>query len=851
MKRLALLLSVLFLPVFSFTQTAAKPVPKTRGALQTQVLGRATAVSPIANGFDIRAGNALMRVVAIDDGTIRVRIVHDGRLPTDNSFALMEGALARLKPATAPKVRQTSSTVELSTGEGSVRVERPTMRVTFLDKAGNVLLEDDPNRPVQWHRSTLEAVTKALPSSFLDPAKAAKKTITGFRMAKLIREDEMYFGLGDKAGPLNHYGMAFHMWNTDWFGWQESSDPLYKSIPFYVALRNGVSHGLFLDNTYRTNFDFGKTSRESLMIGADDGPIDYYFFFGPHPKKVIERYTALTGRTPLPPLWTLGFQQCRYSYFPESRVREIAATFKQKQISVDAIYLDIDYQKGNAPFTVDREKFPNFEGMIADLAKQGIKTILITDMHIKHEPGYAPYDSGMAGDHFIKKPDGTVYVAPVWPGPSVFPDFTRGERTREWWGSLYKDFVSQGAKGFWNDMNEPAVFERRDKTAPLDVVHRVAMPDGSMRQTDHREIHNVYGFANVRASYEGLLKLTPDRRPFVLTRAAFAGAQRYAATWTGDNTSSWNHLRMSLPTLLNMGISGYANVGVDIGGFWGNPLPDVLTRWHQIGAFNPIFRNHTTKGSADQEPWVHGPEHEAIRKKYIELRYRLMPYTYTAFEENTRTGVPVMRAMFLEYPEAGGNDEQFMYGKDILVAPAVWEMLPEIEVELPKGKWYDYWTAAQFEGGKTIKVKSRVEEMPVFVRGGAIVPHMPVVQNLDEKPQGPLELHVYLPDAKQECSGDLYWDDGLSFAFRKGEANFLRLGFTCAMGADGVRIRTMHKGTFQPWWSQVRFVVHGAKPNASVEAGGNPVQATSDAQAGTLAFTVPVEALREEIRIAN
>jgi alpha-glucosidase len=309
-------------------------------------------------------------------------------------------------------------------------------------------------------------------------------------------------------------------------------------------------------------------------------------------------------------------------------------------------------------------------------------------------------------------------------------------------------------------------------------------------------------------------------------------------------------MRMSLPTLLNMGVSGYSNVGVDIGGFWGDPLPDVLTRWHQIGAFNPIFRNHTTKGSADQEPWVHGPQHEAIRKKYIETRYRLMPYTYTAVEENTRTGVPVMRAMFLEFPEAGDNGEQFMFGKDFLIAPAVWEMLPEIEIELPAGTWYDYWSGAQHAGNKTINVKSTVAEMPVFVRGGAIIPRMPLVQHLDETPNGPLELHVYLPQAGGECAGSLYQDDGLSFAFKQGEANYLRLGFTCTAGADGVTVRTTRKGSFQPWWKQVQVVIHGAKAGGRVTAGNATTTANFDAAHAALTFTVPAEALQQEIRVS-
>jgi alpha-glucosidase len=436
----------------------------------------------------------------------------------------------------------------------------------------------------------------------------------------------------------------------------------------------------------------------------------------------------------------------------------------------------------------------------------------------------------------------------VWPGPSVFPDFTAGKKTREWWGDLYKDFVAQGVAGFWNDMNEPAVFERSDKTMPLDAVHRVALPGGGVRLADHREVHNVVGMENLHATYEGMLKVRPDSRPFVLTRAGFAGAQRYGATWNGDNSSSWNHLRLSITTLLNLGISGWAHVGTDVGGFWGDAAPDLLARWHQVGAFMPMFRNHTVKGSADQEPWVHGPKHEAINKRYIELRYRLMPYLYTAFEENVRTGVPVMRAMFLEYPEMGGNGEQFLFGRDILVAPAVWEMLPEIEVELPVGGWYDYWTHQFYDGGKTIKVSSRVEEMPLFVRAGAIVPQMTVVQNMEQKPEGPLELRVYAPrSGNADCSGSLYLDDGKTFAFQRGEQNWLRLHFTCEQTASALTLKAESRGGFVPWWNRMEVQVVGGKQPVAVTAGDQRPQATYEH--GVARFTIPPAALNQPITI--
>lgn len=810
-------------------------------------LGRVNAVRNVPGGVEVRTATGAMRIAAVSDSILRVRVAPGGTFLPDHSFAVLpEAPVGGDRPFKA-QVTDTPGAVMVATPRVRAAVEKDTSRIRFVDAAGNVLSEDDPNRPLSWSRYTLETLTRTVKSSFTDPARAARQRATQWQMWKLMPEDEHYFGLGDKAGPLSRRNMAFTMWNTDAFGWQESTDPLYKSIPFFVALRGSRSHGIFVDNTYRVSYDFGKTARDSYGIGADDGPLDYYFIYGPEPKKVIERYTALTGRTPMPPIWSLGFQQCRYSYYPEARVREIAETFWKKRIPVDAIYLDIDYQLENRPFTVDPKKFPTFQKMIADFHQRGLKTIVITDLHV-WRGDYPPYNTGAAGDHFVKNPDGSTYVGPVWPGPSVFPDFTAGKKTREWWGGLYKDFVAQGIAGFWNDMNEPAVFERPDKTMPLDTVHRVELPGGGVRQADHREIHNLVGTENLHATYEGMLKLKPDTRPFVLTRAGSAGAQRYGATWNGDNSSTWNHLRLSITTLLNLGISGWANVGTDIGGFWGDAAPDLLARWHQVGAFMPMFRNHTVKESADQEPWVHGPKHEAIIKRYIEARYRLMPYLYTAFEENVRTGVPVMRAMFLEYPEMGDNGEQFLFGRDLLVAPAVWEMLPQIEVELPKGGWYDYWTNQLHEGGKVIKVKSRVEEMPLYVRAGAIVPQMPVVQNMEQRPDGPLELRVYAPrSGEEDCSGSLYLDDGKTFAFQRGEENWLRIDLTCEPSANALTVKAESRGGFKPWWKRIEVQVIGGRKATSIRAAGQPSQATF--QNEVTRFTVGPEALRQPITI--
>lgn len=793
-------------------------------------------VTTLPNGADVKAGTARVRITVLRDSVIRVHIAapetrHAASLQaTDFSWAVVPEArqwTARVH------VNQTANAVELTTSELKIRIEKSPTRIIFMTPQGEVITEDARTRPAAFDG-------------------------TAFQVWKRMPEDEHYYGLGDKAHGLDHRNQAFTMWNTDFFGWQESSDPLYKSIPFFMGVRKGKAYGIYLDNTWRTHFDFGKAARDIYSFGSDGGPLDYYFFYGPHPKKVLENFTALVGRTPLAPLWSLGYQQCRYSYYPESRVREIARNFRERKIPADVIYLDIDYQDRYRPFTINRQYFPHFEGMITDLGKQGFKIIAITDLHIAYAPnqGYKPFDTGAAGDHFLKNADGSVYIGKVWPGDSVFPEFTLA-RSREWWGTLYTDFVRMGIKGFWNDMNEPAIFERADKTMPLDVPHRLdseARPIyGSKEAASHAAIHNVFGMQNVRATYEGLRKLQGNERPFVLTRAAFAGAQRYAATWTGDNTSSYNHMRISIPNLLSLGLSGYPIVGDDIGGFAGSPTAELLTRWHGLGVFNPIYRNHTMKGSLDQEPWVHGPEHEAIRKRYIELRYVLMPYIYTAMEETSRTGSPMMRPLFLEYPETESlatNETEFLFGHDLLVAPKVWDMVDRYEVELPPGEWFDYWTGESHKGGMKYAVQPALDAVPVYVRGGAIIPQQPVVQNTSEVPNGPLTLRVY-PAAK-ECAGSLYTDDGTTFDYTRGE--FLRMSFTCTLSQAGeVTVKMSQQGSFQPWWKQIDVQIFGAdRAPSEIVVAGRTVTASGwkhDPSTKSITVTLPSGAGPAEIRV--
>jgi alpha-glucosidase len=802
-----------------------------------------TSFQPLGDGIEIKAGAASLRITALRDDILRVRIAPAGAFPEDSSWAVLSGPRGKsvdVQPANE-QGKQDTAFVGFRTATLDVRVERNPLRLVVRDLAGNVVSADAVGRPTEFR-------------------------LGGFSIHKAMPSGEHYFGLGDKAGTFDRRNQAYTLWNTD-IGTQEAIDPIYKSIPFFLAIGGGRNYGIFLDNTWRSWFDFGKQARDTYSFGAEGGPLNYYLIYGPTPKQVVEGYAYLTGTHPLPPLWTLGFQQSRYSYYPESQIREIADRFRADKIPSDVLYLDIDYQDRNRPFTVDAQTFPNFAGLVSDLRKQHFHLVLITDLHIAHAPnqGYAPYDTGEAGNHFVKKADGSEFVGIVWPGPAVFPDFTRA-RTRDWWGGLYKEFARNGVAGFWNDMNEPAVFDGPGKTMPLDNIHRIEEPGFATRTATHSEIHNIVGLENARATYEGLLKLRPNERPFVLTRATFAGGQRYGFTWTGDNSSTWNHLRLATQQLLNLGLSGISFVGDDIGGFNGSPPPDLLTRWIEVGAFNPMFRDHTTKGSLMQEVWVHGAEQEAIRRRYIETRYRLLPYIYTLADESARTGLPMMRPIFLEFPEIftppsngfGNLDTEFLLGSSLLVAPQPFaETLDDYVVSFPKGQWYDFWTGLKTSASvpePTIvdianagpgavfpapaKIHPVLDTLPVYVRGGSILPVQPLVQSTDETPNGPLELRLY---PGQPCTGSLYLDDGHTLNYQRGE--FLRQAFSCQSDGNWLRISFgARQGTYAPWWKTVEVVVYdwpSAQADAKLSNGTSPVSTSYDAPTRALHVVIP------------
>ncbi|MDH7972882.1 glycoside hydrolase family 31 protein [Sphingomonas sp. AR_OL41] len=789
-----------------------------RSAL-ARVIGVALMIAPPAvSASTVDHYTAAHDGVTIEISAPRADIVRiragSGALPEDASWAVVPDQRRQRVPL---ERASSGDDVVLRTSALAVTLDPATLAVTVRDRQGRVLLADAPGKAIAFARG-------------------------GFRLRKAMPADAHFFGLGDKAGPLDRRGGAYTLWNTDQFGFSPSTDPLYKAIPFVLGL-DGTGHafGLFMDNSWRSFFDFGKSERAAFSFGAEGGPVDYYVMAGPGPKDVVQQYAWLTGKPPLTPRWALGFQQSRWSYMSQAEAQGIADRLRADRIPADVLWLDIDYQDRNRPFTVNTGTFPDLPGLVRRLKAQDMHLVVITDLHIANAPhqNYTPYDSGIAADVFMKRPDGTAFVGPVWPGPALFPDFTQ-QRVRAWWGTQYRDFVAMGVAGFWNDMNEPAVFEPVTKTMPLDVVNRIEEPGFAPRMTTQAEVHNLTGMLNARATYEGVLKLAPDRRPFVMTRASFAGGQRYAATWTGDNSSSWAHLNLSVSQLVSLGLSGFAYAGDDIGGFAGDPpSPELLTRWIEIGAFNPIFRDHYQKGKAAQEVWVHGTAQEDIRRRYIEERYRLMPYIYGLADENSRTGLPLMRPVFLEHPlvvahgdRLGGTEGQFMLGADLLIAPpTTWESPAPYRIALPGTGWYDYRTGLPLAAAETSEMPT-LDRLPVFVRPGAILPRQPLVQSTAETPSGRLQLAVY-PGA--DCRGALYLDDGESFAYRTG--GYLRQQISCDAQSLSFGKR---EGRFMPWWTGFDVVIHGwTGGKARVRLAGREIAATVDAEAQTLRFALP------------
>jgi alpha-glucosidase len=538
--------------------------PEARGRYEP--LGKAELVDHDDRGMRLEAGATTVEVAALALDLFRVGMFPDGRPPRYDSEAI---AKEDWEPVAVKMTGEEEIT--LSTQAATARVSLDPLRVSFFDPSGRPFAADDEELGMGVvERPRADVATTPLGNPV--------------RLYKKREEGERYFGCGERTSGLDKTGSYQLFWNVDPpEGHTASFNNLYASIPFTLSLRDGKAHGLFFDNTHRVDFDLAKTDEDRACYAAEGGDLVYYVFCGPAPRDVLERYTELTGRTPMPPLWSLGYQQCRYSYESTDELREIARSFRDRDIPCDVLYLDIDYMDGYRVFTWDREAFPEPEKLMAELKEQGFNVVTIVDPGVKVDEHYPVYTEGRAMDLYCKTRGGEEYHNVVWPGVCAFPDFTN-PATRAWWGENHRALVDVGVAGIWCDMNEPSLFVPKHSTMPDDVIH----PGGNEPKV-HAQIHNAYGSLMARSVREGLLKLRPEERPFVITRAGYAGLQRHALQWTGDNSSWWEHLWMSMPQLQNMGLSGVAWAGVDVGGFFDDCDGELLARFTEFGILTPFL----------------------------------------------------------------------------------------------------------------------------------------------------------------------------------------------------------------------------------------------------------------------
>ncbi|MGB0775000.1 MAG: glycoside hydrolase family 31 protein, partial [Akkermansiaceae bacterium] len=642
--------------------------------------------------------------------------------------------------------------------------------------------------------------------------------------------------LGDKSCINNLRGKRFELWGSDTYAYGRNTDPLYKNIPFFIGHHHGQAYGIFFDNTHRTFFDFGKERKDVCSFWAQGGHLNYYFIAGPTVADVIGRFAQLTGTPELPPLWSLGYHQCKWSYKTEKEYRDLAKGFTKHQIPCDALYLDIDYMDGFRCFTWNKESFPNPPEMIKDIHEQGFKTVAMIDPGIKVDPDYDVYQQGIEGDHFCRQMDGDVYTGKVWPGAVHFPDYTKAS-VREWWGGLYQDMVeNDGVHGFWNDMNEPADFNPK-KTFPRHIRH-----DYDGHPCSHRRAHNIYGTQMVKATRDGIAKHNGGKRPFVITRSAYAGAWRYSSAWTGDNISNWEHLRIANIQCQRLNISGYSFVGSDIGGFLEQTNGELYTRWIQLGIFHPFCRTHSSGEHGDQEPWSFGEPYTSIVRKFIELRYRLLSYIYTTFYQHTQTGAPMLRPLIYlddEDPESFNRVAEFGLGDHLLTCPITEAGAEGRWLYLPRGDWYNFWDDASVKGGEETYCEAPLELTPLYVKAGALLPLDPVKQNSWEESDAPQEWHLYAPSADAPpVSSQIYTDSGDHYGYQDGD--FHLATFTSLKSPEGnIILNCTEQGKRER--KRARLHLHGLA--------NEPTRITIDDEEVTSALIIDLPASFQKIEV--
>jgi alpha-glucosidase len=772
--------------LFSVTSLAQTKLIKTPGNV--------TSVNIQGNKISFTTTQAYGEATVYAPGVIRVR-VNKSPLGRDFSYAVIA------KPQqTKATINQNDTEITILTDSLQARITKKPFSVSFYTLDGKLINQDETGLTTSWIGDEVTTYKK-------------------------MQEGERFIGLGEKTGNLDRKGSAYTNWNTDAFGYSVGQDPIYSTIPFYVGIHSGLNYGIFFDNTFQSDFNFGASNNRFSSFSAQGGEMNYYFIYNKQLSDIISSYSALTGKMNMPPLWSLGYQQNRYSYYPETEVMRIAQTLREKKIPADGITLDIHYMDNYKLFTWNKDRFPNPAKMNAKLSSMGFKTTVIVDPGIKVEQGYGAYQRGLKDDIFIKYSDGTNYTGQVWPGWCHFPDFT-SEKGRAWWGNEVKFFANSGVSGLWNDMNEIATWGQK---MPNNVLFNY---DGDT--ATHKQAHNIYGLQMAKASYESARK-EMNKRPFVLTRAGYSGLQRYSALWTGDNRAEDDHMLLGIRLMNSLGISGVPFTGMDVGGFTGGASPALFVRWMQIGAFTPYFRNHTGVNTKSSEPWTYGEEVLEISRNYVNLRYTLLPYIYCNFYKASQNGQPLMRTLAIDNThDAKVYDPQFQnqyfFGNAFMIAPSD-SKTNFLKVYFPKGKFYDFYSDDIENGNQEKNIQLSMQKLPIYVKESSIIPMQSLIQSTSEKPTDTLTIHLYQGDRSNEFV--YYEDDGESFNNEKGVYYKRTISYNPAS-----RSLTFSKpeGSFNSKFKNLRIILHGFGDLSSIKSDGKTLSLKND----SISFLAPI-----------
>jgi len=678
------------------------------------------------------------------------------------------------------------------TPQGGYAISSPKLKIT-ISTYGAISIHDDQGQVVRRESPPRRKGTDWIQNTHLDV-------------------DETIHGLGEKAGPLNlreaqkNGGRTtYEMRNQDIGGFYSSGDdPLYMSIPLYLSKKPAGSHIIFYENPFLGTISFDpphQIDTPQASVHFSGGQLRYYLAAGPTPH-ALSLYTELTGRPPMPPQWALGYHQCRWGYRSSQDVQDVVQGFKEHDMPLSAFHLDIDYMEGYRVFTINKERFPDLRDRTASLREQDIHLVSILDPCVKKDKGYFMYQEGKDKQAFCTLPTGRPATGQVWPGTSVFPDFSHPQ-VRSWWGEKYAILLKEGVRGFWHDMNEPAAFKAwGEPTLPRPTRYHLEGAGG-----DHTQVNNVYGLLMNQAGFQGLKDNQPQQRPWILSRSGWAGNQRYAWNWTGDISASWQALRQTLITMLHISLSGIPYTGSDIGGFEGHPSPELFTRWFQLSALTPFFRGHSATGTPRREPWVFGEPYTSINRHFLELRYRLLPYLYSLAWEAHTTGHPLMRPLFWNDdsdPSLAEVDDQFFLGNQLLVAPILEKEQQERTVVLPAGAWFSYWDDEVIVGPAAVKRPAVLEHIPLFIREGSI---LPMSQN------GELALHVYPPQkaSSSTYTSTLYQDEGDGYGPHRTDH------FSLKRKKKELRLTWKEKGKYPFPFQTVMLHFHGSNYSRQVQ----------------------------------